>query len=209
MYFKDRRDAGKKLAKALEQYRDVQPIVYALPRGGVVLGGEVARALHAPLDLVITRKIGHPSEPEYAIGAVTEAGDLLCNEAEVETIDPEWLKQAVERERNEAARRRKVYLSARPHISARGVTAIIVDDGAATGLTLRVAVMALQKEHPKKIVIAVPVAPSDVVAVLQKETDEVITLTDGEEYLGAVGSYYEHFPQVSDEEVIALLNEQK
>lgn len=208
MYFKDRSDAGKKLAKVLEQYREARPIVYALPRGGVVLGAEVARALHAPLDLIITRKIGHPSQPEYAIGAVTEAGDILYNEAEVETIDPEWLKHEVERERTEAARRRKVYLSDRPHISAKGMTVIVVDDGAATGLTLRVAVMTLKKEHPKKIIIAVPVAPSDVVVTLKKESCDVVTLFDEEEYLGAVGSYYEHFPQVSDEEVVALLKEQ-
>lgn len=209
MYFKDRRDAGKKLAKALERYREEDPVVYALPRGGVVLGAEVAHALHAPLDLIITRKIGHPSEPEYAIGAVTEAGDLLCNVAETEMLDPEWLKLAVERERTEALRRKKVYLSDRPHVSAKRKTVIVVDDGAATGLTLRVAVMMLKKEHPKKVIIAVPVAPSDVVTTLQQETDAVVTLFAEEAYLGAVGAYYEHFSQVSDEEVIALLKEQE
>lgn len=205
MYFKDRQEAGKKLAEALERYREVHPLVCALPRGGVVLGFEIAHALHAPLDLVIARKVGHPDESEYAICAVTEADDLLCDDAEAERIDPLRLKEAIDRERREARRRREVYLHGKQRASVEGKIVIVVDDGVATGLTLRVALASLRKEHPKKLIVAVPVAPFDVVKILRKEADDVILLDGGEHYLGAIGLYYENFPQVTDEEVVGLL----
>lgn len=205
--FRDRVDAGKRLAKALAKYRGTNAVVYALPRGGVVLGCEVARALGAPLDLVIARKIGHPHNPEYAVCAVTEDGALICNEAERALLDEEWLAEAAERERREAKRRRETYLTGRPRLSPAGKVAILVDDGVATGLTVRAALASLRKEKPAKLVVAVPCAPADIAAVLRREADEVIVLIDEEEYRGAVGLYYERFPQVTDEEVIALLSE--
>lgn len=203
--FKDRADAGKRLAEALRAYRGTEAIVYALPRGGVVLGRVVADELGLPLDLVIPRKIGHPHDPEYAVCAVTEDGALICNETERRTLDTAWLAGAVETERREAKRRQEVYLAGRPHRAPQGKIAIIVDDGIATGLTIRAALVSLRSSNPAKIVVAVPCSPPEVTRVLKKEADDVIVLTDEEPYLGAVGAYYGEFPQVTDEEVMTLL----
>lgn len=209
MYFSDRQEAGRKLAAELRNYRGSDVVVYALPRGGVVLGYEVARTLGAPLDLVITRKIGHPENPEYAIGAITEEGEALYDEREKALVDREWLEGAAEKERREALRRRQVYLQGKSRTSARGKRVIVVDDGVATGLTLRVALSSLRKDEPRELIVAVPVAPHDIVSILEKEADTVVVLEDAMEYLGAVGSYYEHFSQVSDEEVIDLLRKSR
>ena len=203
--FTDRQDAGKKLAKALINYGGDDTVIYALPRGGVVLGFEIAQALKAPLDLVITRKIGHPFNKEYAVCAITEEGELLCDESERASLDPSWLRREAERERQEAIRRRIVYLGNARHISAKDKRAIVVDDGIATGLTMRVALQSLRKEKPKELIAAMPVAPHDVVEVLRKEVDTVVVLEEAEIYLGAVGAYYDNFPPVTDEEVIELL----
>ncbi|NTW50948.1 MAG: phosphoribosyl transferase [Chlorobiales bacterium] len=206
MHFLNRQDAGRLLAKALASYSGCDGVVYALPRGGVVLGYEVAKALGLPLDLVITRKIGHPNMPEYAIGAVTEKNGLICNEEERSQISPNWLAEAVEKQRQEAVRRRRVYLKDTPHISPAGKIAIIVDDGIATGLTIRAAVQSVRAEKPKELVVAVPVAPHNTVVQLQEEADTVVVLEDDWDYLGAVGAYYDDFRQVSDEAVIDFLN---
>jgi len=201
----NRQDAGKLLAKKLEDYRGADTVVYVLPRGGVVVGYEIAKELGATLDIITTRKIGHPDNPEYAVCAITEEGDLFCNEFEKALLDPEWLKKEAEKEKQEALRRKSLYLKDKPHILAEDKISIIVDDGIATGLTMFAAIKFLKKEKPKKIIVAVPVAPRDVVAKLRKEVDEVITLDDSEPFLGSVGAYYRDFPQVSDQEVIALL----
>ena len=205
MHFVNRREAGKRLAEALRTYRGGKTVVYALPRGGVPVGFEVAKELGAPLDLIISRKIGHPHYPEYAVCAVTEDGDLVCDEAERASLEPAWLEGAVEHGRAEAKRRREVYLAGRKHISARGRKAIVVDDGIATGLTMRAALQSLRKEHPKQLVAAVPVAPHDVVETLRSEADAVVVLEGAEHYLGAVGAYYDDFSQVTDGEVAKLL----
>lgn len=209
MYFSDRQEAGRKLAAELGDYRGSDVVVYALPRGGVVLGYEVAQALGAPLDLVITRKIGHPENSEYAIGAITEEGEALYDEREKALVDRGWLERAAEKERREALRRRQVYLEGKSRASARGKRVIVVDDGVATGLTLRVALASLRKDEPRELIVAVPVAPHDIVSILEKEADTVVVLEDAEEYLGAVGAYYERFSQVSDEEVIDLLRKSR
>ena len=203
--FKDRIEAGKLLAERLIQYRDTDTIVYALPPGGVVLGFEVAQFLHAPLDLIIARKIGHPDNPEYAICAVTEEGEPFYNEEERAVLDPSWLGKEIIKEREEAKRRREKYLKGRKHCSTENKIAIVVDDGVATGLTLRSALRALRQEGPKELVVAVPVVPHELVGILQTEADKVFVLKDEREYLGAVGAYYQNFPQVSDKEVIELL----
>ena len=203
--FKDRKEAGELLAERLAQYRDTDAIIYALPRGGVVLGFEIAQSLHVPLDLIIARKIGHPNNPEYAVCAVTEEGELFCNEEEKATLDPLWLKEEIEKEQEEAKRRREKYLKGQKHRSAKNKIAIVVDDGIATGLTLRVALRSLRKEQPKELLVAVPVAPHDLMDILRSEADKVVVLKDEQRYLGAVGAYYQDFPQVSDEEVIELL----
>ena len=204
-FFIDRKAAGVQLAQALKAYRGKEVIVLALPRGGIVLGFEVAKALEAPLGLVITRKIGHPMSPEWAVCAVAEDGTLLCDEAERVQLDPEWLRVAVKNEQAEAARRRHTYLPKDKDVSLKGKVVIVVDDGVATGLTLRVALKALTKQQPKKLVVAVPVSPHSVVETLKQEADEVVVLEDALNYLGAVGTYYDKFPQVSDREVIDLL----
>lgn len=202
----NRQDAGRLLAKELSGYKNNVVVIYALPRGGVVLGFEIAKELGLPLDVVITRKIGHPDNPEYAVCSVTEEGDLYCNEYEKSFLNSEWLKEEVEKEKKEAQRRKNVYLKGKEHISAKGKTAIIVDDGIATGLTMFAAIKYLKKEKPKKIVVAVPVAPHDTLEILKKEVNEVVVLEDAKRYLGSVGAYYRDFPQVSDQEVVKLLN---
>lgn len=205
LFIVNRQEAGKQLAKELDGYKDSDAVVYALPRGGVVLGFEVAKELRLPLDVIITRKIGHPRNPEYAICAITQEGDMYCNETQKAMLDPAWLAKEAEKEKQEALRRKKIYLGGKEHRSSKDKTAIIVDDGIATGLTMFAAVQSLKKEKPRKIIIAVPVAPRDVIMKLQKEVDQVVAL-EAVDHLGAVGAYYRDFPQVSDEEVIRLLS---
>ena len=201
--FADRRDAGVRLAKALARYDSEDAVIYALPRGGVVLGDEVAKQLELPLALVIPRKIGHPENPEYAVCAVTEEGELVCNEEESSKLDPTWLKAAAKREQEEAKRRRAAYSGTR--ISASGKLAIIIDDGIATGLTMRAAIRSLRHELPSEIIVAAPIAPHEVVEYLRGEADDVVVLDDSEPFLGAIGAYYRSFPQVTDEEVIRIM----
>lgn len=205
MRFKDRTEAGKKLAEVLKKYEGQEGVVYALPRGGVVLAVEIARALRMPLDLIIPRKIGHPHNPEYAICAVAESGELVCNEWESSRVDSQWLKQKVDKESQEARRRRTHYLGGREPVPVAGKTAIIVDDGIATGLTMRAAIRDARQKQPAHLVVAIPVAPKDIADQLSLEADEVVGVDISDYYLGAVGAYYSAFPQVSDEEVVALL----
>ena len=209
MRFSDRKEAGRKLAAKLKGYRGSDTVVYALPRGGVVLGYEISQALRVPLDLVITRKIGHPYNPEYAVGAITEDGEALYEEREKAEVDQDWLRHAAGKEQGEALRRRNVYLKGKKRTFAQGKRVIVVDDGVATGLTLRAAILSLRKDKPRELIVAVPVAPHDVVQVLKKEADKVIVLEDAQEYLGAVGAYYDEFLQVSDEEVVRFLRQSK
>lgn len=192
------------MADRLKSYAGKEVVVYAVPRGGVVLGAEIAKALQAPLDLVITRKIGHPNNPEYAVCVVAENHDLLCNPVEKALLDPKWLDKAVEEERQEAIRRRKVYLGDRPRPDVSGKTAIVVDDGVATGMTFVMALREARHLKPAKLVAAIPVLPAEMVEKIRKEADEVVYLDAPEDFLGAVGSYYDQFPQVSDGEVIRL-----
>lgn len=205
--FKDRKDAGKLLAQRLAEYRDKNAIIYALPRGGVVLGFEIAQALSVPLDLVIARKIGHPDNPEYAVCAVTEKGEPFCDKREQATLNSVWLEKEIKREQEEARRRREKYFKDQKSRSAKNKIAVVVDDGVATGLTLRTALRSLRNEQPEELVVAVPVAPHELVNILCAEADRVIVLKDEQKYLGAVGAYYQSFPQVSDAEVIELLKQ--
>lgn len=207
MRFMNRKEAGKELARALAAYKGKSDtIVYALPRGGVVTGYEVAAYLKAPLELTIVRKVGHPESPEYAICAVTENGGVVCNESERALADKRWLAAAIKREQNEAKRRRITYLQGRTPITPEGKTAIVVDDGVATGLTMLIAVRELKNQGPKKVVVAVPVVPADTAARLRDEADEIVSLETPIDFLGAIGSYYQEFPQVDDDEVIALIS---
>lgn len=205
MIFKNRADAGKRLTEVLQKYRGQNTIIYALPRGGVVVGAEIAGQLDAPLDLLIVRKIGHPQNPEFAIGAVSESGETIFNQTESANVNPDYLKQEKISQQAEARRRRLIYLQNKPSISAKGKTTILVDDGVATGLTMKAAILEIQKQQPKKIVVAIPVAPLETVKELATMVDEVVVLDSPENFTGAVGAYYEDFPQVMDKEVVKLL----
>lgn len=177
-----------------------------MPRGGVVVGAVVARELGLPLDIVVARKVGHPTDPEYAVGAVDASGTTLLNESETSRLNPAWLKGAVAKEQAEAARREALYRGGRAAEPIAGKTAIIVDDGIATGLTMRLAVRAVRAQKPAQMLIAVPVAPSGAERQLKAEgADELAALEGPEDFLGAVGAHYRHFPQVEDAEVIRLL----
>ena len=202
--FLDRVDAGKKLAQALLTYKGQPLVVYAVPRGGVVLGVEVARALEAPLDLIVVRKIGHPYQPEYAIGAVAEDGYVVTNPDEVARLDTRWLKRATAAELEEAQRRRRLFLQGRAPIEIKDKIAIIVDDGLATGLSMSAAIHEISGRGPQKVVVAVPVAAAETVAKLRPDVDDFVVLYIPE-WFGAVGAFYQRFDQVSDEEVVALM----
>jgi predicted phosphoribosyltransferase len=202
--FLDRIDAGKKLAQALLIYKGQPLVVYALPRGGVVLGVEVARALEAPLDLIVVRKIGHPLQPEYAIGAVAEDGYIVTNPDEIGHLDKRWLDRATAAELQEAQRRRRVFLQGRAPVEVKDKIAIIVDDGLATGLSMSAAIHEIRGRGPQRVVVAVPVAAAETVEKLKPDVDDLVVLYVPE-WFGAVGAFYQHFDQVSDEEVVALM----
>jgi putative phosphoribosyl transferase len=204
--FKDRAEAGRKLADALDKkYAGEEGVVYPLPRGGIPLGLEIARRLNMPIDLVIPRKIGHPFNPEYAICAVCENGGMVCNEWEVSQVDPAWFEQRLKSERKEARRRRERYLGGRGSLPVTGKVAILVDDGIATGLTMRAAIRDLRHRNPARIVVAIPVSPKDTAALLKPEVDELVALDIPDFYLGAVGAYYMDFPQITDDQVVEFL----
>lgn len=205
MQFVDRVEAGNHLAQQLIKYRGLA-IVYALPRGGVVLGAIVANALASPLDLVLVRKIGRPSYPEFALSAVAENDQPVDTETGHKLENEAWFRQTVFDAQQENERRRQTYFP--QGYSAPNVThqiAIIIDDGMATGLTMLAAVRSIRQHYPQKIVIAVPVAPSDSVTKLKEQTDEVIVVDQPDHFLGAVGAHYVRFPQVEDYQVIELL----
>lgn len=204
MRFLDRAEAGRRLAAALTEYAGKACVVYGLPRGGVVPAVEVARALHAPLDLLIARKVGHPLVPEYAVAAVAASGDVVANAAEVAKLDPEWFRREVKRQAAEAERRRTRYLGARPPAEVENKVAILVDDGLATGLTMKAAILEAKRRRPRQIVVAVPVAPPDTVAALEPLVDRVVCLHAPENF-EAIGQFYDSFEQVGDEQVAALL----
>lgn len=203
--FRDRVDAGRRLAALLGKYKNQNAVIYALPRGGVPVAMEVARVLNCPLDLIIVRKIGHPMNPEYALGAVAEDGFLVVNEEELARVDPKWFEAEMEKQKQEAKRRRELYLQGREPITASGKIAIIVDDGIATGSTMQVAVKKVKRERPAKMVVAVAVSPKETAQRFAKEVDEFVAVTIPEIFWGAIGYYYDDFSQVSDEDVMALL----
>lgn len=204
MHFIDRRDAAEKLVGELKKRKVEFDVVLALPRGGVVLGAVIAKAFHKPFDLVIPRKIGALENEEYAIGAVTEEGLAVWNEEERKRVDPAWLERAVATQRAEAKRRRETYLKDRPRASLSGKTVLIVDDGIATGLTMRAAIADVKRSSPKRIAIAVPVAPPDSVKEIKQEVDVVVVLHTPL-LLVSIGGFYDTFEQVSDNEVVAMM----
>lgn len=209
MRYKDRKDAGIKLAEALVQYKGADAVVLALPRGGVEIGFEVSRILEVPLDLVVTKKVGHPSNPEYAICAVSENGPNICNENETRNINEGWLNAEIENVKKEIKRRKEKYQAGQVIENLEGKIAIIVDDGIATGLTMLAAIEDIKSRKPFKIVVAVPMAPVEIQNEIKRITDNLIVLEKDKAYLGSVGAYYEQFLQLSDDEVIIKIKESK
>lgn len=205
--FTDRVDAGKRLANELARRKGRgDAIVLGLPRGGVVLAGVVANALRAPLDVLLVRKLGVPGNEELAMGAIASGGVRVINRDIVTWLEiPERVVEEVTaREMRELERRERVFRGDRPRLNLRGRTAVLVDDGIATGATMSAAVSALRAAEPGRVVVAVPVAPPDACARLEKVSDEVVCLARVEP-LGAVASWYFDFPQVTDGEVRELL----
>lgn len=205
--FRDRVHAGQLLAQALREYAgrsDV--IVLALPRGGVPVAFEVAAALKAPLDLMLVRKLGTPGQAELAMGAIATGGVMVMNDDVVEMlrISDDVIQAVARREHIELERRQKAYRGNRPPPQLRDKCVILIDDGIATGATIRSAVKAVRTQGPARIVVAAPMAPSETVDVLKREADEVVCLATPEPFT-AIGCWYEEFPQTSDGEVKALL----
>ena len=210
MRFSDRDEAGQALAERLRTLHLPEPIVVlALPRGGVPVGAVVARALGAMLDLVLVRKIGVPWQPELAVAAVVEGEppEIIIDEEVRRSagVDAEYIGSQAERELIEIARRRHLYLQGRAPADVDGRTVIVVDDGIATGTTMRAALKALRKRHPARLVLAVPVAPADTLRALRGEVDQVVCLAQPLPF-HAVGEHYVDFHQVGDGEVIAALD---
>ena len=208
MDFRDRSDAGRRLAKALSGYKDRHAVILALPRGGVPVAAEVAATLGAPLDLILVRKIGVPAQPELAMGAVVDGlAPIVVRNEEVIRLSGTTAQEfdtACEEERAEIERRRKLYIGERPRAKIAGQVAIVVDDGIATGATTRAALQAVRKQKPKELVLAVPVAPRDTIEELRQEVDALICLEMPDPFI-AIGCFYRDFGQVSDEEVVAVL----
>ena len=205
--FKDRKDAGTQLAEKIKDFagqRDV--LVLALPRGGVVTGVEVANRLRAPLDVLIVRKIGHPWQPELAIGAISETGSIVYNEDVVASIGvtKDYLRGEAARQREEIARRLQLYRGGQKLADLQGKTIILVDDGVATGATMKTAAETLKRERVGKLIVAVPVAPPSTAAELQRMVDVFVCLDIPEDFM-SVSSYYEDFKQVTDADVTRLL----
>jgi putative phosphoribosyl transferase len=208
MRFDDRHDAGRRLAAELVDFAAEQPVVVALPRGGVPVAAEVARVLAAPLEILAVRKLGAPGNPELGVGAVAEdgIGVLDPRSAEMSGMTQAMLDETLARESSELRRRVERYRDGRAAISVKGRTVIVVDDGLATGLTDLAAVRALRKLGARRIVVAVPVGAAPAVSMLEQEADRVICLTSPEPLLG-VGAWYRDFAPTSDEEVVALLSQ--
>jgi putative phosphoribosyl transferase len=208
MSFKNRSDAGRRLALRLERFKNQRPVILALPRGGVPVAAEVANALDAPLDLVLVRKIGVPSQSELAMGAVVDGGSpmVIRNEDIIRLagIDESEFQAICTAELAEIERRRRCYLGDRGRVDVQGRLAIVIDDGIATGATTRAALRATRWREPKKLVLAVPVAPTETLSAMQDEVDEVICV-EHYEIFGAIGYFYDDFHQVADQEVIDIL----
>lgn len=208
MHFRDRSDAGRRLAAALPDLRGRSTLVLALPRGGVPVAAEIAAALVAPLDLVLVRKLGLPAEPELAMGAVVDGAEPITVRNEdviaLARVDPSAFAAVRDRELREIERRRGLWLGDRRRIDPSGRTVVVVDDGIATGATVKAALRAIRRRGPERLILAVPVAPAETVAALRDEVDDLVCLSTPSPFF-AVGEAYDDFDQVSDETVAAVL----
>ncbi len=208
MIFRNREEAGKKLAEAVKQFKGLDVVVLGIPRGGVVVANEVAKALGATLDIVVTRKIEAPGEPEYALGAVTQEGDVIMDRQAAESLGASqaYLDDQVRKKREEVRDRMQRLRGGAPYPRLEGKVVMIVDDGIATGSSVGAAVMSVKKRNPKEVVVAVPVAPADAVETLSGEGVKVVCLETPGPFL-AIGEFYGDFDQVEDMEVKRILEE--
>lgn len=204
--FADRQEAGRLLAGELKSLNGKRVVVLGILRGGIIVAREIALALGAKLDIVLSRKIGAPMNPEYALGAVSEAGELFLNKNIVSCADNDtaYIQQEKMRQVNEIKRRGQLFRRIHPKVSLENKTIIVTDDGVATGATMQAALWAVRHEHPKKIIAAIPVAPEESLKELAKDADEVICLK-APFFFSAVGQFYLQFEQITDEEVFKTL----
>lgn len=205
--FTDRRDAGVQLASRLKEYKDRTGVLaLALPRGGVATGYEIAHYLNVPLDIVIVRKIGFPGQPELGIGAVSETGTVVLNESIISTygVPKDYIEREISKQKKEISRRVELYRKGKRLPSLEGKTIILVDDGVATGATMKAAITTLREEKLKKLIVALPVAPAGMADEIEQMADTFICIETPFDFM-AVGAYYHDFTQVSDEEVVDLL----
>ncbi|MHB8877977.1 MAG: phosphoribosyltransferase [Myxococcaceae bacterium] len=206
MVFADRVDAGRRLAKLLEKYRAESPVVLGLPRGGVPVAFEVARELSAPMDVCVVRKIGAPDQPELGLGAVGEGGVLILDHELMRLVGAtnEEVGEIAERKAQEVEQRLVLFRAGRPPVELRDRTVLLVDDGIATGGSMRAAIKSVRSRGPGKLIMAIPIASSQALESLSSEVDEVVCL-EATPFLGAIGFFYEDFTQVTDREVVQLL----
>lgn len=210
MRFRDRREAGQELAERLAPLHEADPIVIALPRGGLPVGYEIARALDAPLEIWVVRKLGAPMQPELGLGAIAEDGALYVDDSLVSTLgvsEPE-LQRVLARESAEVERRIVRYREGRPRVQVEGRTVILVDDGIATGGTVHAAARSIRGQRPARLILAVPVAATQSLSQLADEVDEVVCLTPTPD-LFAIGAWYDDFRQLEDEDVLELLRRRR
>lgn len=208
--FSDRKEAGEILAEKLEKLRLENPVVLAIPRGGVVVGYEVARKLKAPLDVIVPRKLGAPGNPELAIGAVAEDGTIILDSSLIDylEVDEEYIKKEKERQVKEIKRRLNVYRGRFSRLEIERRDVVIVDDGIATGATIRAAIASVRKRKPASLTLAVPVAPPSTIEKLREEVDRIVCVSTPEPFF-AIGQFYTDFRQTTDEEVIQLLEKNR
>jgi putative phosphoribosyl transferase len=202
---KNREEAGLLLSEKLKKYQDSNTIILAVPRGGVPVGYEIAKKLHLPLDIVLSKKIGHPFNKEFAIGAVSMDSMIIDEHPDV---PKDYVEKEILRQRELLQDKYKLYMGNREPLDVKGKNIIIVDDGIATGNTILACIEMLRKRKPSKIIVAVPVLPIDTVNVFQQKADEFVYLI-ASKYFRGVGGFYEEFSQVEDEEVISILKLQK
>lgn len=209
-YFSDRIDAGKSLAKALSNFDSKNGLVLAIPRGGVVVGYEIAQALRLPLDVIIPHKIGAPYNPELAIGAITEDGSTVLDENLIAYLDVtrDYIFEESERQKKEIQRRLGLYRQNLPILDLKGKDVIVVDDGIATGSTMKAALLSVKNKGATTITVAIPVGPPSTIKELEKRANKVVCLYMPE-YFQAIGQFYDDFSQTTDDEVIGLLRENR
>ena len=206
MIFRDRKDSGTRLAQELKELKGKNAIVLAIPRGGVPVAMEVAKYLGCEMDLIITRKVGAPGNPEFAIGSVTQDGELITDRefATSYGVGERYLAEESKRQTDIIKERLRRFRGDRPYPSLKDRIVVVVDDGIATGYTIRAAVQSIRRKNPAKLILAVPVAPQETIEELSKEVDQVVCLSTPEIFY-AIGEFYENFEQVEDEEVVRML----